>query len=47
VSGDGASSGIQGQSTCSGGQEAKPPEAGGILISHAKNKIETEKDRFT
>jgi len=33
--------------SCSGGQGAKPPEAGGILISHAKNKIETEKDRFT
>jgi len=25
------------------GHGAKPPEAGGILISHAKNKIETEK----
>jgi len=33
--------------SCSVGQGAKPPEAGGILISHAKNKIETEKDRFT
>jgi len=25
------------------GSGAKPPEAGGILISHAKNKIGTEK----
>jgi len=25
------------------GSGAKPPEAGGILISHAKNQIETEK----
>ena len=35
----GAPSGIQRQSPWSGGQGANP---GGILISHDKNKIETE-----